>query len=244
VARSLLERTMEALFGDARPREDMEEGDALRPGESALRAVVSRADERAALAAAALLLSKVSEKGGTRVDADALGRATERLLAQFTEMEQARIKREVARTLLWLWEAMGSDETTASGARAAGDEAGAEEADDEDEQTLLIPDRIYPVGDKLDLLRAAIAESRDAEIDYFTFYRGKLAWRRISPLEMEGDDYVLAYCHWRQERRRFRVSRIRALRVIDRLVPAGAPVAPRPIDEPGDPGPGGGEDVS
>jgi len=213
VVKSLLDRTIEALFGDAKPREDLEEGDPVRAADSAVRAVLSRGDERAAVTVGALLLAKVRERGGTRVDSEALARASERLLSQFTEMEQARIKREVARTLLWLWEAMGSDEATADGAADAG--AGLSDEEDE-EQTLLIPDRIYPVGDKLDLIRRAIADKQDLEIDYFTFYRGKLAWRRISPVELEGEDYVIAWCHWRQDQRRFRISRIRSLRAVPR----------------------------
>ncbi len=211
VVRSLLDRTIEALFGEARPREDLDEGDPVRATDASVRAVLTRADERVAVTVAVLLLERVRERGGTRVDAEAVARVADRLLSQFSEMEQARVKREVARTLLWLWEAMGADEETADGAAEAG--AGLSDEEDE-EQTLLIPDRIYPVGDKLDVIRKAISEKQDLEIDYFTFYRGKLAWRRISPVQLEGEDYVIAYCHWRKDERRFRISRIRALRAV------------------------------
>jgi len=208
VARTLLDRTLEALFSEVRPREDLEDGDPFVPSSADTTVVLSRVDERTAVATAVLLLSKLRERGGSRVDADALAGATEQLLEPFSEMERARIKREVARILLWLWEALAGDDPDEMEESLDGT------SDDADTQ--LIPDRIYPIGDKLEIIRTAIREKKDLLVDYYTFYRGKLSWRRVSPQEMESDDYLIGFCHLRQEDRRFRVSRMRALRIVDR----------------------------
>ena len=94
----------------------------------------------------------------------------------------------------------------------------------------------------VETLRAAVAEDRQVEIDYYAYGRDERTRRVVDPRAVfaaEGQWYLQAYCHLAESDRRFRVDRIRGLEVLDRRVervtegadgPATTVFEPRPDD--------------
>ncbi|MGH9247484.1 MAG: helix-turn-helix transcriptional regulator [Acidimicrobiales bacterium] len=73
-------------------------------------------------------------------------------------------------------------------------------------------------GGTLDLLDRAIRESRQVEIDYYTYGRDELTTRVVDPYRLWtnlGAWYVLARCHQAGGERQFRVDRMRAARLLE-----------------------------
>jgi proteasome accessory factor C len=70
----------------------------------------------------------------------------------------------------------------------------------------------------LDALRAAVAEHRQVEIDYYVYGRDERTRRVVDPQAVfaaEGEWYLTAWCHLAQGERRFRLDRIRTLVTLD-----------------------------
>lgn len=67
-----------------------------------------------------------------------------------------------------------------------------------------------PVTDNalIPVLQRAIAQKRDLLMRYYTGSRGEFSERRITPLEVTAEKYLIAFCQLRQEERVFRLSRI------------------------------------
>jgi proteasome accessory factor C len=89
------------------------------------------------------------------------------------------------------------------------------------ERALELPDLVVDVGgepDALAAVRAAAAEHRRIEIDYWSAGRDELTTRRVDPETVffaTGEWYLGAYCHRARDQRMFRVDRIRAVRATD-----------------------------
>jgi proteasome accessory factor C len=88
-------------------------------------------------------------------------------------------------------------------------------------------------------LRAAVADRRQVEIDYFSYGRNEWTTRVVDPHQVfnaAGRWYVSAYCHRVEDRRLFRLDRIGRATVLDATFPPPpAPAArvtfdPRPHD--------------
>jgi proteasome accessory factor C len=95
------------------------------------------------------------------------------------------------------------------------------------EQALELPDLVVDVSQpsQLAMVRAAAAEHRRIEIDYWSAGRNEFTTRRIDPEVVffaTGEWYVGAYCHFAQDERMFRVDRIRAIRPTDETFAPGA----------------------
>jgi proteasome accessory factor C len=70
----------------------------------------------------------------------------------------------------------------------------------------------------LDALRAAVADHRQVEIDYYVYGRDERTRRVVDPYAVfaaEGEWYLTAWCHLAQGERRFRLDRIRGLVTLD-----------------------------
>ena len=70
----------------------------------------------------------------------------------------------------------------------------------------------------LDLLRRAVRERRQVEIDYYSFGRDQRTTRRIDPHRVQADRgqwYVTGWCHRAEGERLFRVDRVRSVRPTD-----------------------------
>jgi predicted DNA-binding transcriptional regulator YafY len=72
----------------------------------------------------------------------------------------------------------------------------------------------------LELLRRAVEERREVDLEYFTASRGKATRRTVLPLGLhhhQGTWYLAAYCTQREARRVFRLSRIVEAELTDRI---------------------------
>jgi predicted DNA-binding transcriptional regulator YafY len=67
-------------------------------------------------------------------------------------------------------------------------------------------------------LNEAIQEEVNVKINYYTFSRDEVTERVVSPYMMhfnEGALYLIAYCHWRNKIKIFRIDRIREIELTD-----------------------------
>ena len=67
----------------------------------------------------------------------------------------------------------------------------------------------------LDVLRAAVDDREQLDLDYFSYSRDEMTTRRVDPervFHALGAWYLAAYCHRAEDERLFRVDRIRAVR--------------------------------
>lgn len=166
--------------------------------------LIERPEELAALAIGALILQKAAEHEGTRLPSWLVHQLRERLTQPFTSREVMNMEVEAYDILCWV---AGLHAEPSAPAGAAPD------------RDLIAYDPEMPV---IDLLRRAIAEEFEVEIQYYTQSRGELTRRRITPNHIQAETYLHAYCHERREERIFRISRIAEIRPID-----GKPVSLR-----------------
>ena len=153
------------------------------PGDVLLRT----SEERGAVALACLLLENLREHGGSRIEARPLDTVLRRILATFGPKEVMDIEVEAYEILLWIASAI-----------------------DDDWQPEAMPDpgEITPTASHADLIRWAITGGVDLEMNYYSRGRGELTHRRITPISLEAETYLHAYCHLRRDERVFRISRI------------------------------------
>jgi proteasome accessory factor C len=88
----------------------------------------------------------------------------------------------------------------------------------------------------LDMLRSAIDNRRQVELDHYNKSRDTRRRRTIDPWDVfaaEGEWYVQAWCHAAQAERVFRLDRIRALVVLDSTFEPPATLPPRRTFDPG-----------
>lgn len=162
--------------------------------------------ERGVVALACLVLDQLAEHGGTRAPQRTLENVLRKNLATLGPKEIMDIEIEAYELLLWIGSAIDPDWKT----------------DTFDAST------INPHAGHTELVQYAIATHQDLELDYYSRNRGELTHRRITPISLEAETYVHAYCHLRRDERVFRVSRIAELRPvggwskIKRTVPAKA----------------------
>jgi proteasome accessory factor C len=87
----------------------------------------------------------------------------------------------------------------------------------------------------LDVLRAAVDNREQLELDYFSYSRDEMTTRRVDPervFHALGAWYLAAYCHRAEDERLFRVDRIRAVRRTgEHFEPRPAAAAGRENDE-------------
>lgn len=205
----------------ATPRVDDEE---LRfpPAPSAL--ALHDADERGAVALACLILQNLREHGGTRLPRRPLETVLRKTLASFGPKEVMDLEVEAYEILLWLGKAI-DPEWSPKGEALGADPGHVNEHSSHDE-----------------LIGWAIAGAHDLEMDYYSHGRGEFTQRRVTPISLEAETYLHAYCNLRREERVFRLTRIADLRPVggwpahyrkypDDAPPAPSPEAPKKADE-------------
>lgn len=157
---------------------------------------VHDADERGALALACLILESLRERGGTRVPRRPLETVLRKSLASFGPKEVMDIEVEAYEILLWLGKAIDpqwSQQPTEDGDAV---------------------DNIHQDSPHHEIIRWAIANAQDLEMDYYSHGRGQFTKRRITPISLEAETYLHAYCHLRRGERVFRLTRIADLRPV------------------------------
>jgi len=95
------------------------------------------------------------------------------------------------------------------------------------EDALDLPGLVVDVGEptQLEAIRAAVADRRRVEIEYWSAGRDETTTRRIDPEVVffaTGEWYVGAYCHRAHDERMFRVDRIRSVALTDETFEPGA----------------------
>ncbi len=81
-------------------------------------------------------------------------------------------------------------------------------------------------------LRRALAEDRQARLDYYVPSRDESTHRTVDPIALlhsEGNDYLDAWCHQAGARRLFRLDRMTAVEVLDTPREAPEDLAPRDL---------------
>jgi hypothetical protein len=175
---------------------------------------VERADELAVVGVGALVLQTLDRLGQTRLFGRAIDSLLERTTAGLTSEEVMRLEVEAYEILDFLvgpeWVA---DEDAERIARKEGD--------------LILYD---PHASVAELILRAVDERFDVKIDYFSKRRGEMNTRIVTPIRIEAEVYLLAYCHARQSDRVFRMNRI------TRCVPVHGRASPtlRPAESRGD----------
>jgi hypothetical protein len=156
---------------------------------------LNRVEDLAAAAVGVWVLERVAEADGTRFPLRDLRRLRERLIEPFDRPQVMALEVEAYEVLRWL----------------VGLERPPEQASDTTDR----PIQYDPEATVMDLLRRAIAEGFDVDIQYYTQSRGSLNKRRVSPKFIRAETYLNGYCHTREDDRVFRISRIAE------IVPAG-----------------------
>lgn len=157
------------------------------PAEVALRS----AEERGVVALACLILENLREHGGTRAPKRPLETVLRKTLASFGPKEVMDIEVEAYEILLWLGSTIDPEWSKQSTSDV--DQIGENSSYDE-------------------LIRWAIGGNHDLEMDYYSRGRGELTHRRVTPISLDAETYLHAYCHLRRDERVFRLSRIADLR--------------------------------
>jgi len=162
---------------------------------------LDRGDELAAAAVALLVLERIAEGGGSAVPVRQLRALRDRVTRPFTSTDVMKFEVEAYRSLGWL----------------AGLDPNPPPPPPPDVETEPGDDRVrYDANaPPIDLIRRAIAEDFDLDMTYYTQSRGQVNRRRVSPLHLQAETYLHAYCHSRRGERVFRISRIADIRPID-----------------------------
>lgn len=163
--------------------------------------------ERGVVALACLVLDHLADHGGTRAPQRTLEGVLRKNLATLGPKEIMDIEIEAYEILLWIGSAIDPDWKT----------------DTVDAST------IDPHAGHAELVQFAIATHQDLELDYFSRNRGELTTRRITPISIEAETYIHAYCHLRRDERVFRISRVAELRPVGGW--SKVKKAPRKIEE-------------
>ena len=158
---------------------------------------ISDAPTRAAVAMALILASHLTRFAGTSMDDAKLDHARDSLMHMFGAKDAVRIEAEAYDLLSWFAGAMNPDwrETV--------------EPEEDLSQGETSEDAI------LRIISDAIAHQYDLEMRYYTGSRGAFSTRRITPQEIIAEKYLVAFCHTRQEKRIFRLTRIVKLTPVD-----------------------------
>ena len=141
---------------------------------------------RAAAAMALVLANHVARFGGTAFAERTLEEARDSLLHTFSPKDAVNIEVEAYELIQWFAGAINPEWR--------------EQSEESSEQGV--------EAQMMDVLTLAITKKRDLVMRYYTGSRSEFSERRITPLQVTAEKYLVAFCHLRKEERVFRVSRI------------------------------------
>lgn len=153
---------------------------------------LDRNDEAVVAALGALMVRHVARFGQSRL----LLRTVEETIARMTRSidPQHMMQLEVEAYAMTDWLVGGPPQTPVAAeqvARRMGD------------TILYDPNASIP-----DILLRAIDEAFDVRIDYFSRSRGEMNTRRVTPMRIDAEVYLVGWCHARRATRNFRINRI------------------------------------
>ncbi|MFT6400349.1 MAG: putative DNA-binding transcriptional regulator YafY [Bradymonadia bacterium] len=183
-------RPIDDRLAERSPREDGSKPEQFVKSRTTVR--IDKPEEIAALAIGALVLQKVDAFGQTRLLTRAIEAIVERATVELTSEEMMKLEVEAYSVLDWL---VAGDDLELKDAEAIAHRDG---------------DHIIydPAAPPTELLKRAIEEEFDVKLDYFSRSRGEMNTRRVTPVALEAETYLRAYCHARADDRVFRLNRI------------------------------------
>ena len=159
------------------------------------------AGTKTALAVSLVLAAHIARFAGTTIDEKKLLAARDSLMRLFGPRDAVKIEVEAYSLMSWFAGAIDPEW------RAEADAAPQPEGETSRAAMLQI-------------LEDAIRDGHDLMMHYYTSSRSAFSDRRITPIDVTAEKYLVAYCHTRREKRVFRLSRI------VRLVPVDADEVP------------------
>ena len=196
------------------PERPVSQGPALLVAESP--------QERRAAAVGALVLAQVAERGGTNLDSGALLSIAEKALNSFELGDRPALFDEMVGILDWLADNLRRkdrererDPSLASLGALRRDGRPPRGGRDDVE---------FDPGPAIDALDQAIADGADVLLDYYSFHRKTWTQRQVTPKSIVGE-FLVAHCHMRGDDRRFRLTRIRAVKDAAGPAPKAAALA-------------------
>ncbi|MCB9530591.1 MAG: WYL domain-containing protein [Myxococcales bacterium] len=172
------------------PRTDPTRGEPLVRARSSVR--IDRPEDVAAVMVGLFVLEKAANFGQARVNPRTLDELRARLTADLSAEEVMNVEVEAYAITDWL----------VGGAPTDGDDD--ERVARRDGDVILYDPSAAPV----ELIRRALDESFELQIDYFSRRRGEMNTRRVRPIALEAETYLRAWCHARRDERVFRLNRI------------------------------------
>ena len=152
---------------------------------------LSNSQELAATATALILASNIARFSGTALSEDHLKSARDKLIQCFNPKDAVKLEVEAYEILQWFAGAIDSNWRKQEPAESASP-----------------TDSVTSEDTLIKIIQHAIDKHRDLEMHYYTGSRGEFSERRITPIEITAEKYLIAFCHLRQEERVFRLSRI------------------------------------
>lgn len=174
---------------------------------------INDTETRAAVAMAVILTSHLTRFASTTISETALLQFRDQILKTFGAHDAVRLEIEAYDLLNWFAGAMNDSWAVHTPDSTRDEDKGLQ--------------------DHIAVLKRAIDEKLDLDMSYYTGTRGEFSTRRITPIEINAEKYLIAYCHTRKENRRFRLSRILSLNwvnppqssLFDRLTDDASPLA-------------------
>jgi predicted DNA-binding transcriptional regulator YafY len=205
--------TIKGRIGERLQRAKRRDRSELPFGESGGEVVLRTPQERGVVGLALLVLEQLAEHGGTRASQRTLESVLRKVLSTLGAKEIMDLEIETYEMLLWIGSSIDPDWKT---------------------DTPIDASDIDPHSGHAELVQFAIATGQDLELDYYSRNRGELTQRRITPISIEAETYIHAYCHLRRDERVFRISRVAELRPVGGW--SKVKKAPKKVEEPDDSG--------
>ncbi len=153
--------------------------------------VIDNLQTKAAIAMSLVLASHLTRFAGTILSEQQLTKARDSLLHTFNPKDAVMLEVEAYDLLTWFAGTM--DESWQLKSPESDNNPGKGETS----QSAVVT-----------IISNAIHNHRDLLMRYYTGSRGEFSERRITPIEITAEKYLIAFCHLRQEERVFRLSRI------------------------------------
>ncbi len=165
---------------------------------------------RAVVAMSIILTSHLTRFGATTLSEASLNQVREQIMRTFSAHDAVRIEVEAYDLLNWFAGVMNESWAMSTSVTS-----------------LSSPSQCMQ--NHVAMIERAITDKRDLEMRYYTGTRGEFSTRRISPIKIEAEKYLIAYCHSRKEERKFRLTRILSLNWIDSMLPSPPSVSELPV---------------
>lgn len=179
-AKPLLNGQLSEFLSKKPPREILTSSELLTSKTDAW--TIEERDDRAVVAMSLILTSHLVRFGQTRLSENHLLQMRDSILHTMTANDAVKIEVEAYEILNWFAQTMNASwKETKTDSECSSIEC---------------------------IIQYAIQHHIDLEMHYYTGSRGEYSERRITPIEITAEKYLIAYCHLRNEERVFRLSRI------------------------------------